>query len=48
MSTADTSTESLNFAGEVVLRKIELLSSSGYKLDVRDQVLSIEVYEDIF
>jgi len=48
MSTADTSTESLNFAGEIVLRKIELLSSSEYKLDIRDQVLSIEVYEDIF
>ena len=48
MSTADTSTESLNFAGEIVLRKIELLSSANFKLDIRDQILSIEVYEDIF
>ena len=48
MSSYDPTPESIKFAGEITLRKIEFTTPSGYKLDVRDQVIAIQVYEDIF
>ena len=48
MSTYDTTSETIKFAGEITLRKIELTTPAGYKLDVRDQVVAVQVYEDIF
>lgn len=48
MSAYDASAESIKFAGEIVLRKMTLTSSEDYTLDIRDQVISVEVYEDMF
>lgn len=41
-------TEALRFAGDVVIRKLELVSSSNAKVDITNQLIGIEMYEDIF
>lgn len=38
----------INFAGDVDIKKIYLMSKSGKKANIINQVLSIEVFEDIF
>lgn len=40
--------EAIRFAGEVSIRKLELISSSNAKIDITNQLIGIEVYEDIF
>lgn len=41
-------TETIKFAGDVLLKKLEVLTSSGYTVDITSQVAQINVYEDIF
>lgn len=41
-------TEAIRFAGDVAIRKLELISSSNAKIDITNQLIGIEVYEDIF
>ena len=40
--------EAIRFAGEVSIRKLELISSSNAKVDITNQLIGIEMYEDIF
>ena len=40
--------ESVKFAGDVTLRKLQILTSNGYTVDISSQVAQINVYEDIF
>ena len=40
--------EQLKFAGEAVIRQVEITSSNGKKVDITNQVAQINVYEDIF
>lgn len=40
--------ESIKFAGDVNIEKIEIVSSNGFYQDVTNQVRVIEVYEDLF
>ena len=40
--------ESLDFAGQISIDRVEITSLTGVHLDVKLQVASIEVYEDIF
>lgn len=44
----NTVTESIKFAGDVNLRKLEIVGSNGYTIDISSQVAQINVYEDIF
>lgn len=41
-------TDSIKFAGDVNVGKIEIVSSNGFYQDVTNQVKVIEIYEDIF
>lgn len=41
-------TEAIRFAGDVAIRKLELVSSSNAKVDITNQLIGIEMYEDIF
>lgn len=41
-------TEAIRFAGDVAIRKLELISSSNAKIDITNQLIGIEMYEDIF
>lgn len=41
-------TESIRFAGDVNIRRLEVVSSNKYKIDMTNQVIGIELYEDIF
>ena len=40
--------EGLRFAGDVSIRKLEIVSSANYKVDMSNQLIGIEIYEDIF
>lgn len=40
--------ESLKFAGEVNIRKVEILASNGAYIDVTKQTAQVNVYEDLF
>lgn len=40
--------ETIRFAGDVSLRKVQIVTSSVNKVDVTNQVIGIEVYEDMF
>lgn len=40
--------ESIRFAGDVNIRRLEIVSSAKYKLDITNQMIGIEIYEDIF
>ncbi len=40
--------ESIKFAGDVTLRKLQIFTSRGYTVDISSQVAQINVYEDIF
>jgi hypothetical protein len=41
-------TESIRFAGDVNIRRLEIVSSSNYKVDITNQLIGMEIYEDIF
>lgn len=41
-------TEAIKFAGDVSIRKLQLVSSSNSKVDITNQLIGIEMYEDIF
>jgi hypothetical protein len=40
--------EAIRFAGDVAIRKLEIISSTRLKVDVTNQLLSVEIYEDMF
>ena len=40
--------ETIRFAGDVSIRKLELISSSNTKVDITNQLIGIEMYEDMF
>lgn len=40
--------ENLKFAGEVSLDKVRIITPSGFYQDITGQVLTVQVYEDIF
>ena len=40
--------EVIRFAGDVSIDKIEIISATGYGMDVSNQVVALEIYEDIF
>jgi hypothetical protein len=40
--------ESIRFAGEVSIRKVQIVTSSSNKVDVTNQIIGIELYEDMF
>lgn len=48
MSSYNNIKEAIKFAGDVTLRKLEILGSNGYTIDVSSQVAQINVYEDLF
>lgn len=41
-------TESIRFAGDVSIRRLEVVSSANYKVDITNQMIGMEIYEDIF
>jgi hypothetical protein len=41
-------TEVIRFAGDVSVRKAEIVSQNGVYQDIRSQILNIHVYEDLF
>lgn len=41
-------TEGLKFAGDVSIRKLEIVGSNNYIIDITKQVVKINVYEDLF
>ena len=43
-----TPTESIRFAGDVNIRRLDVVSSENYKVDMTNQLIGIEVYEDMF
>jgi hypothetical protein len=42
------SSEHLKFAGEVILDKIRIITPSGFYQDITGQVITVQVYEDLF
>ena len=43
-----TPSEVLRFAGDISIRKLQLVSSNNFAIDITDQMIGIEVYEDLF
>lgn len=41
-------TESIRFAGDVNIRRLEIVSSANYKIDITNQLVGVEIYEDMF
>jgi len=41
-------TEGIRFAGDVNIEKIEIISSNGFGLEITNQVVALEIYEDMF
>lgn len=41
-------TESIRFAGDVNIRRLEIVSSVKYKVDITNQLIGAEIYEDLF
>ena len=44
----NTTTESLKFAGDISIRKLQLVSSNNFAIDITDQMIGIEMHEDMF
>lgn len=44
----NSATESIRFAGDVNIRRLDVVSSANYKVDMTNQVVGIEIYEDMF
>jgi hypothetical protein len=40
--------EAIRFAGDVSIRKVQIVTSSANRVDVTNQIIGIEVYEDMF
>lgn len=40
--------EAIRFAGDVAIRKVQIVTSSSNRVDITNQVIGIEVYEDMF
>lgn len=40
--------ESLRFAGDISIRKLQLVSSNNFAIDITDQMIGIEMHEDLF
>ena len=40
--------EQLKFAGEVILDKVRIITPSGFYQDIAGQVITVQVYEDLF
>lgn len=40
--------DKVNFAGDVKIEEVALISSSGFLQDITKEILAIEIYEDIF
>ena len=40
--------QALRFAGDVSIDKIEIISATGYGMEVSNQVAALEIYEDLF
>ena len=43
-----TTKEAIKFAGDVTLRKVEIIGSNGFSVDISSQIAQINVYEDLF
>jgi hypothetical protein len=41
-------TESIRFAGDINIRRLEIISSENYKVDITNQLIGMEIYEDMF
>ena len=41
-------TESVKFAGDIIIRRLDVVSSANYKVNMTNQVVGIEIYEDLF
>ena len=41
-------TESIRFAGDINIRRLDVVSSANYKVDITNQLVGMEIYEDIF
>lgn len=41
-------TESIRFAGDITIRRLDVVSSANYKVNMTNQVIGIEIYEDLF
>lgn len=41
-------TEGLRFAGDVNIRRLQIISSNKYKIDISNQLIGAEIYEDMF
>jgi hypothetical protein len=46
--TQNATSESLRFAGDVSIRKLQLVSSNNFAIDITDQMIEIEMHEDLF
>lgn len=44
----NSATESIRFAGDVNIRRLDVVSSANYKVDMTNQLVGMEIYEDIF
>lgn len=40
--------ESLTFAGDILIRKLQLVSSNNFAIDITNQMLRVEMHEDLF
>lgn len=44
----NSATESIRFAGDVNIRRLDVVSSANYKVDMTNQLIGMEIYEDMF
>lgn len=42
------SSQSIKFAGDIYIARLDIVSSANYKIDITDQMIGIEMYEDMF
>jgi len=40
--------DKVKFAGDVSIEEVSIITSRGFKQDIKEQVLAIEIYEDVF
>lgn len=46
--TASPSSQSIKFAGDIYIARLDIVSSANYKVNIIDQMIGIEMYEDMF
>ena len=44
----NSATESIRFAGDVNIRRLDVVSSDNFKVDMTNQLIGVEIYEDMF